>query len=101
MRWGCSLFGERGLFLTSVASLLGSTALGFSGCGSWTWLPCAMWDLLRPVIAPLSPAWQGSFLSTGPLGSPIHVRHNFKGRNDGQLHLVEDTVEAQDFSNQL
>ena len=47
------------------------------------------------------PCMEGSFLSTGPPGSPIHVRHNFKGRNDGQLHLVEDTVEAQDLSNQL
>ena len=38
----------------SRLSLVG--ACGLSRCGTWAWLPCGMWHLLRPGIEPVSPA---------------------------------------------
>ena len=40
-----------------------------SSCGPWASLPYSMWDLLRPGIAPMSPALLGRFLSTVPPGT--------------------------------
>ena len=46
----------------------GSRALecGLGSHGTWTQLPCSMWDLPRPGIEPVSPALPGGFLTTGP-----------------------------------
>ena len=37
-----------------------------SGCGTWTQLPCDMWDLPGPGIEPMSCALQGVLLTTEP-----------------------------------
>ena len=33
-------------------------------CGISAWLPCAMWDLPRSGIEPVSPVWAGGFFTT-------------------------------------
>ena len=38
----------------------------FSNCSSQASLPWGMWNLPRPGIEPMCPAWAGEFLSTGP-----------------------------------
>ena len=48
-------------------------ANGLGRCDTRTQLPLGMWDLLGPVIKPVSPALQGRLLTTGPPGKPIHV----------------------------
>ena len=56
--------------LIEVASLLqgtGSKAHRFSSCGSLAQLPSGLWNLPRPGIKLVSPAWAGRFSSTGPL----------------------------------
>ena len=40
-----------------------------SSCGSWAWFPEPCGILVsRPGIEPMSPAWAGRFLTTGPPG---------------------------------
>ena len=43
---------------------------GFCSCGARASLPRSMWDLPRPGIEPLSPAWQDVFLTSGPPRKP-------------------------------
>ena len=54
--------------VTHRLSSCGSRALecGLGSHGTWTQLPCGMWDLPRPGIEPVSPALAGGFLTTGP-----------------------------------
>ena len=70
---GHSLVAVHGL-LTAVASPCGGAqALGCSGFGSWgtrAQLPRGIWDPPGPGIEPVSPASQGGFSTTGPLGKP-------------------------------
>ena len=55
-----------------------------SGCGARTQLLWGMWHLLRPGIEPMSPALEGGFLTTGPLGESLekflHVRKPLRSR---------------------
>ena len=72
--------GERGpLFiavrgpLTVAASLVAEHGLQtrrLSSCGSWAWLLRGMWDLPRPGLEPVSPAFAGRFSTTAPPGKP-------------------------------
>ena len=62
----CAGFSLQWLLLWSM----GSRCLGFSSCGSWAQLLWGMWDLPRSGIEPVSLAWQGRFLTTGPPGKP-------------------------------
>ena len=41
-----------------------------SGCGTWAFLPCGMWNLPGPGIESMSPALAGEFLTTGHQGNP-------------------------------
>ena len=63
-------------------SSCGSQALErrLSGCGTWAWLLCGMWDLPGPGLEPVSPALAGGFLTTAPPGKP--PLEGFKQRND-------------------
>ena len=84
--------GERGpLFiavrgpLTIAASLFAEHRLQkcrLSSCGSRAQLLRGMWDLPRPGLEPVFPAWAGGFSTTAPPGKPwskilwgIHSRY--------------------------
>ena len=43
-----------------------------SSCGPQAWLLRGTWDLPRPGIEPVSPAWAGRFLSTLPPGKSLN-----------------------------
>ena len=79
--------GVNGL-LVAVASLVAepeSRALGLSscgppalerrlsGCGTWAWLLCSMWDLPRPGVNPVSPALAGGLSTTEPPGKSLNL----------------------------
>ena len=79
--------GVNGL-LVAVASLVAepeSRALGLSscgppalerrlsGCGTWAWLLCSMWDLPRPGVKPVSPALAGGLSTTEPPGKSLNL----------------------------
>ena len=51
---------------------------GFSGCGARAQLTHGMWDLPRPGIKLVSLAFQGVFLTTGPIGKPFLLFLNFR-----------------------
>ena len=44
----------------------GPLEIGLGGCGALAWLPCGMWSLPELEIGPVSPAFAGTFLTTGP-----------------------------------
>ena len=44
-----------------------------------------MWDLPRPVIEPMSPAFQGRFLATGPLGKPRRLLRKLNMTSDFEV----------------
>ena len=59
--------------LTIAASLVAKNRLQtrrLSSCGPRAQLLRSMWDLPRPGLEPLSPAWAGRFSTTAPLGKP-------------------------------
>lgn len=75
VRWGCSVWGA-GPDPHGGAGASPFSGFSFGGQSSrlkWLWLMdlVAPRHLLRPVIAPLSPARQGSFLSPGPPGKSM------------------------------
>ena len=45
-------------------------ACGLSHRGTWALSPQGTWNLPRPGIEPMSPAWAGGLLTTGPPGKP-------------------------------
>ena len=51
-----------------------STALEqwLSSCDTWALVLQGLWDLLGPGIKPMSPAWEGRFLTTRPTGKTYH-----------------------------
>ena len=60
-----------------------------------------MWDLPRPGLEPMYPAWAGRFLTTVPPGKPptlvfkkqlITALKNLKYKDTGMLKVVEDIL---------
>ena len=60
-----SVVGIQGLINCGLQAI---ECTGFSSCGTWAQLFCALWNLPRPGIEPVSPALAGRFLSIVPLG---------------------------------
>ena len=70
--WGPLFIAVRGP-LTIAASLAAEQrlqTLRLSSCGSRAQLLCGMWDLPRPGLEPVSPAFSGRFSTTAPPGKP-------------------------------
>ena len=62
--------------LTIAASLVAEHRLQMhklSNCGSQAQLLRGMWDLPRPGLEPMSPAFAGRFSTTAPPGKPNHM----------------------------
>ena len=60
--------------LTIAASLVAEHRIQthrLSSCGSRAQLLRGMWDLPRPGLEPMSPAWAGRFSTTVPPGKPL------------------------------
>ena len=71
-KWGPFFIAVRGP-LTIVASLVAEHRLQtrrLSNCGSRAQLLRGMWDLPRPGLEPVPPAFAGRFLATAPPGKP-------------------------------
>ena len=60
-----SVVGIQGLINCGLQAI---ECTGFSSCGTWAQLFCALWNLPRPGIEPVSPALAGRFPSTVPPG---------------------------------
>ena len=73
--WGPLFIAVRGP-LTITASLVAEHRLQtcrLSSCGSWAQLLHGMWDLPRPGLEPVSPAFAGRFSTTVPPGKPESI----------------------------
>ena len=70
-----SVVGIQGLINCGLQAI---ECTGFSSCGTWAQLLCALWNLPRPGIEPVSPALAGRFPSTVPPGKFHFVVLNFK-----------------------
>ena len=74
-KWGPLFIAVRGP-LTVVASPVAEHRLQtrrLSSCGSRAQLLRGMWDLPRPGLEPVSPAFAGRFLTTAPPGKPLYL----------------------------
>ena len=60
----CARASHHGGFSCCGAWSLGHAS--FSGCGTRAYLPCGMWNLLRPEIKLVSPVLTDKFSTTGP-----------------------------------
>ena len=106
VRWGCSVWGA-GPAPHGGAGASPFSGFSFGGQSSrlkWLWLM----DLVAPRHVGSSQTCDCSSVPcmARQLLIPwatreVHVHRNYKGGNDGQPRLGEDTVEAQDFSNRL
>ena len=72
---------------------MGSQALErrLSSCGAWASLLHSMWDLLRSVLEPVSPALAGRFLTTVPPGKSL-LNFLYKW-----IHIALHTLSSFDF----
>ena len=55
--------------ITRGVAALSSRACGLRNCGTWAWLLCSIWDLVRLLrlgMEPASSALQGGFFTTAP-----------------------------------
>ena len=71
-----SSHGKRGLQFLLVHRLLiavASLCCGPRALGAWALLLHGMWDLPRPGIEPMSPAWAGGFLTTALPGKSTYI----------------------------
>ena len=61
------------LWSTSALAVPGLPELRLTSCSTQTWLLQGMWDLPRPGIKPMSPAFAGRFFTTKPPGKPLSI----------------------------
>ena len=66
--WAFSSCGEQRLLFVAMHGWSTSSRHRLSSCGTQAQLPCGMWDLPRPGVEPMLPAFAGGFLTTGPPG---------------------------------